>query len=431
MKGHRGSGKGWSVGSTKRDGQFVMKYRATSGEWCQHRVPKEYQSRREAERYAAAFYDEIMKAPQPPASVEVVLPPDRGPTLGEFYERWVALRTSRFERKSIRRATLRQDISHWRNHIDPKLGNVPIPDIDPPLLRDFVRGLRAKLANYTVRNVASTLKQMLDDIDAEGWYALPRNPVRHKKVVEELPKPRTRAGKKVIVHLTKEMAEVMLKSPEVAPQRKLRHLVTMTTGMRMGELFGLRFDKLRLDDAVPVAQLREALALQGFDGPVTMQELKTEDSSRDLPLQPLVASALRWWRESGWLQWVGRKPTDTDFVFANEFGKPYRPKAAQDLRTDLGRAGCPTTYEGHNLTAHGLRRSFSTLLNRVPNAHFVKDGLMGHSPKSPDAAHYAYVSPEQKLMAVEGIVLNVSLADITNGAASSEDPAPVVPEAAE
>ncbi len=254
----------------------------------------------------------------------------------------------------------------------------------------------------------------LDDIDAEGWFQFPRNPMRHKKVVELLPPPRTRAGKKIIVHIVREDVEKLLQSRRVQAEHKIRYVTALTTGLRDGELRGLRLNSVHLEGAAPVLKVRLAVALEGFDGRNTEQQLKTEDAVRDLPMQPLVAEALAWWIKTGWVRWVGRRPKPEDFLFPNAKGKPCRPRSSDQIRADLTLAGCSATYEGHNITMHALRRTFSTRLDEFPEVHRVKHDLMGHSGKGVDQIHYTATSQQTKRRAIESIRLDVSVSDITN-----------------
>jgi integrase len=443
VRGKRGSGKGWSILKTKRDGRFVMKYRLDvivgterRAAWRQHRIPVAVQTRRDAEIYAVEFIKALPSSEHGPEvaaqPVAAAAEPPRDPVLGDFAERWLALRKGLVASRSIRPATHTQDAGTWRKHIQPALGNVPMSKlVEVTVIREFIRAKAAEKANFTVRNIASTLKTMLDDIDAEGWFVLPRNPMRHKKVVELLPPPRTKAGKKVIVHVVRDDAEKLLRSRDVESEHKVRYLVGLMTGLRDGELRGLQLADVHLEGGAPLLRVRRAVALKGFDGRNTVQEPKTEDAIRDVPLQPIVVEALRWWIQKGWVRWVGHRPKPTDFMFPNHEGKPCRPRSSQQLRDDLVRAGCSEQYEGNNVTMHALRRSFSTRLDEFPEAHRVKHDLMGHSAKGVDQIHYTATSQVTKRRAVDSIGLDVTLADITNdevaAPATGDAPAPERP----
>jgi len=216
---------------------------------------------------------------------------------------------------------------------------------------------------------------------------------------------------------------LLLASPKVTPFNKLRYLVGIATGVRDGELFGLRWQGVMLEAEIPFVRIRLALALSGYDGPNTLQDRKTEDSVRDIPLHPRVVEALRWWWSQGWVQWVGRHPTGDDFVFPNLEGVPCRRRSAEDLRNDLVLAGASPTFEGHNITIHALRRTFSTWLDSYPEAHLVKKDLMWDADKDSDRSHYAATSVERKQRAVNSMPIPATAAEITNDAVSLEQAA--------
>jgi integrase len=425
MKGKRGSGRGWLILGTKRDGHFVLSYRTDSkiagiskSIWRQHRIPLEIQTKRDAEIYATEFVKNLVSEAVPTASpVSVPEPqPPAEPTLRELAKKWLEFRNGLVTTQSIRPATHKQDKGNWSTHIEPVLGDTLISKIlDHAIIREFIRTKAATKANLTVRNIACTLKTMLDDIDAEGWFPIPVNPMRHKKVVKHLPKPRTKAGKKVIVHIVKEDVVKLLRCRTVETEHKVRYLLGLTTGLRDGELRGLQLHDLRLAPSKPEVSVRLALALYGIDGKHTLQAPKTEDGVRSIPLQKIMFESLQWWLANGWVRRVGRPAENTDFVFPNSEGRPIRPNTALMLRADLKKAGCAVTYEGHNITAHALRRTFSTMLDDFPEAHRVKHDLMGHSGKGVDELHYRSTSQETKRRAIDSIRLDVTLADITNG----------------
>lgn len=429
MKGKKGSSPGWKLMPSKRDGQFLLKYKAVSGSWQQHRVPKEIQTKTAALTYAATWYETYLADPTgivaklPKSEMPLSAPPPPPPKLDEFYDRWSELREGLFKGGQIEKATRDSDQSHWKVHIKPCLGHIPMNELSekPAILREFIRSrIALGRADHTVRHIWSTLKQMLDDIDAEGWHAMPRNPARHPKVTEVLPPARTRAGKKLIIYVPIEHIDALLKNPLIEAEHKLWYLVGLTTGLRPGEMFGIRVANLTLDGANPMLAVRKAIALKGRNGPNTEQNVKTEDGVRDLPLHPLTAAALKWWLASRWEHRVGRRLTAADYVFCNTNGKGHRPRVAELLRDDLKRLGYPTQKEGHNITFQANRRSFSTFTDRHIEGPSVKYSLMGHSPPTVDAGSYKEPDQARLRRVVESICLTATLDEITGTAGSDQ-----------
>ena len=182
---------------------------------------------------------------------------------------------------------------------------------------------------------------------------------------------------------------------------------------RDGELLGLQWHHLELTNASPTVYIAQALSV-GSRKTKKLSDPKTEHSVREIPLHPKTIEALLWWRNTGWAQWTGRVPNQYDFVFPTHRATPCRRKSAEQLRAALVRAGASPTYRGFNITAHSLRRTFSTMLACNPESALVKDELMGHSPTRVDARHYASASPELMARVIRTLQFDFTAADVTN-----------------
>ncbi len=406
------SGKGWSLGATKREGQHVMKYKhPESGAWKQHRVPVEFSTRRDAERYATQWYESFKIELEKPTGL--VLPVDAGPTIAELAKLWLELRANLFDQGRIRSATLKQDKGALNEHILPALGSTPAGEVSTGRLRRFFRDLATRRAPHTVRNIASVLKTMIDDVIAEQEWApnLKANPVRNKAVRKEIPGPKNKSGSKKIL-VDKASFDAVLKHKDVPEIRKVRYVVAGTGGLRDGEIAGLDWSRVKLDAKPPVMRVEQAVALAGASGPHSLQGLKTLASERDVPLHPLAVEVLRWWAATGWEKWVGRRPSPQDLVLPDQNAKPWRPRSGQLLREDLRAAGRPTTVNGGAITFHALRRSFSSWLEDNKIHPLTKQCLMGHAGVSVDQRHYAEASMESRVEGVRGLCFEVTLDQI-------------------
>lgn len=120
---------------------------------------------------------------------------------------------------------------------------------------------------------------------------------------------------------------------------------------------------------------------------------------------------------SGMEDHVGRAPVDADFVFPNESGSPHRPRDADLFRVDLAAAGCPTKYEGDELTfKDGVRHSFATWLAAEGVPDEIIGRLLGHSARSVTRSHYIDDADPKNLRplleAIEKIRLEVPTAEV-------------------
>jgi integrase len=134
------------------------------------------------------------------------------------------------------------------------------------------------------------------------------------------------------------------------------------TGMRKGELFGLRWADVRFD-------LGRIDVRHSFDGPT-----KT-DKPRVVPLHRELAPILRAWRE--------RCPETQDgLVFPICARGHWQPAntdsqgATHDLRELLKRAGCRANFPH---PWHAIRHTFATLVIEAGGSTAAVERILGHS----------------------------------------------------
>src|SRR5262245_38540096 len=87
----------------------------------------------------------------------------------------------------------------------------------------------------------------------------------------------------------------VIECSEVAVAVRVRTIVVLTTGLRDEEIAGLRLRNITLDSEVPAYDIVEAVKLHGPEGWANPGKLKTESSSRCLPMHPAARDALREW----------------------------------------------------------------------------------------------------------------------------------------
>jgi integrase len=423
--------RGWNL-YQRKDGQWVLQWKRAPGDWPEHRVPREHRTERQAERYSILYLDELRKQlatrPTPPPA------PTGGSTVRSLAEGWEKLCS---KNPKLSPATRKQHKDAIEVHVlhYPEVADVPIVDLGPATLRRWVRQIRDEgkvtpkwekvdgrkvrtrvyggaLAPNSVGNIVNSLSAFFDDAMAEEWIELPANPVKHVAVRREVPERITRAGKHTIIHLTRAAAAKVITCEKVPEWRRVRMLLALTSGMAEGELSGIKLDDLALDAEIPTVKITKALALEGDDGFATQRAPKTDNRVRVLPLHPAAVRALKGWKSTGWTAFVGHKPGGHEPVFPNSAGEAWRPDSAALLREDLLAADLPSTYEGHNFTAHATRRSFATWLTEARVSADTIKRLMGHAAAGVTAQHYAAQDLELLRDAVATIVLDLTTAQV-------------------
>jgi integrase len=426
--------RGWNL-YRRGDGQWVLQYRTDPGKWPETRVPRVHDTERKAERWALAWLEEWRKnAGQRPTLPEPL--DEERPTIRILATKWLGLVD---DNPKLAPGTRSNYASSMRTHVLPyPVADVPIAELGPSQLRAWVRKIRddgktktrwetgedgkkiraltrgGPLSPFACRNATNALTAFFRDVMAEEWVPLPANPMEHEAVRREIPDGVTLAGKHTIIHFTRLVAERLLTAPRVPEWRRVRTLVELTSGMAEGEVAGLRVDDVDVakDTEIPTYKVTKAIVKAGPDGWATPGKTKTENRVRVLPVHSLAAKALRAWLANGWARHVGRAPKPTDPLFPNDKGEAWRPSMAVMLRADLVRTGLPSTYEGHNYTAHSTRRSFATWLAEADVPEDTRRRLMGHAAGDVTALHYTARSLRSLHEAVERIKLDLSAGEV-------------------
>lgn len=266
-------------------------------------------------------------------------------------------------------------------------------DLTVPVLRAWVRSTRSEVSSSRCRNVFNTLGKFLDDAEAEGWHAAP-NACRSPKVREELPAVGEREDEDKARHTEEEASKLLASVRLHSPERFVRYLLAFTTGMRAGELFGLRWSSLATEHGHPVLRVTSAVALIGDEGRDSRRAPKTRASRRPVPLHPVAVAVLASWKAEGWRALVGRDPKPEDPVLPGPGGEGWRPDAAPDFRADLRAAGLPDSYEGEPFEFRSTRRSFATWLDAHGVPGEIADRLIRHVDVSVRGKHYKGETPE-------------------------------------
>jgi integrase len=175
------------------------------------------------------------------------------------------------------------------------------------------------------------------------------------------------------------------------------YVLALTTGMREGELLGLRWQDLDLDRAT----LQVRMNVQEADGKFIVAETKTAYSRRSIALTKKAVAALRQHRakqDKDRMALGDAWNAKLDLVFPNRLGGIMIPDnlAKRSFKRALGKIGLPL-----DVRFHDLRHTAATLLlSRGVHPKVVSE-MLGHADISITLRVYAHVTPHMQQAAVQ------------------------------
>jgi integrase len=236
----------------------------------------------------------------------------------------------------------------------------------------------------TVRHLHATIHKALKQ--AVRWNFLVRN------VADLVDPPRTQPHE--MMTLSRDQARALLAAAE-GDRLEALYILAVTTGMRQGELLGLRWRDIHL--AVGSVQIRGSM--QATKSGLKIAETKTTGSRRQVLLSTQPREALRRHRirQTEERLRMGEAWADNDLVFCNQVG---RPVAAGNLTKRsfeplLKRAGLP------RIRFHDLRHTSATLLLGEGIHPKIVSEMLGHSKIGTTLDLYSHVTPTMQQQAAD------------------------------
>jgi integrase len=278
-------------------------------------------------------------------------------TFGRYLtERWIPAM-----RPTVRKTTA-SAYAQMAKHLERHLGAVPLGELDGPQLTALYGKLSdSGLSDRTVRYVHVTAHRALKD--AVRWHLIPRN------VADDANAPR-QPGAKPRAWTPEEVGTFLTVAAEDRWSAMWR--LAATTGLRRGELAGLRWDDLNLSDGLLEVNQATVVAY----GVAVESEPKTASGRRSMALDPLTVDMLKAWRrqqrEEQFAMGAGWQGDGRVFVWAD--GSALHPNV---ITRTFGRLVKQAALPA--LTIHGLRHSWATTALRAGVPVKVVSGRLGHS----------------------------------------------------
>ncbi|CVK18401.1 tyrosine-type recombinase/integrase [Sporomusa sphaeroides] len=324
-----------------------------------------------------------------------LLPGTDKTTLWEWLERWL----QDYVKQKVRVKSYDKYEGCLRCYVKPQLGNVQIGKLKSP----DVQRLLNKLLNEGGKNgngiSTSTVKATRRYLSMALEQAVKAGLVIRNVVKDTIPPKLT---KKEICLMTKEQVTALLcvaKQKGQVPYIVI--LLALSTGMRLGEIFGLQWDCVDLERGVVFVR-RSLITGRKLVTGQWLQEPKTQKSKRQIPLPDKVTEELRiykTWQEEQIAQ-LGDKYENNNFVVANMFG---RPVDTSNFTTRHFKAMLVDAGIDRSIKFHDLRHTHATLLLLEGiNPKIVQERL-GHSTVTMTLDTYSHLLPDMQDTAVKAL----------------------------
>lgn len=275
--------------------------------------------------------------------------------LDEWYEKW--MNVHKFD--VIRKNTQRHYNHVYRKHISPSLGHIYLTEITQLKIKELLKKLKKNGYGFETRNKVRILlldmfnKAMIDEF-------VRRNPAKGISV--------KRDEKKEIRVLTVEEQTDFFECAKGTFYNNF-FVVALSTGMRIGEIAGLRWQDIDMENKV--IHVTRTLVYQKYDDDdgktFHIEKPKTETSERDIPMNRQCELALKkQYMQKGVIERKGIKKVDEQFkdlLFTTKYNTPLNSQiiceAIERIVNEVNLTR-DLLEEIESFSCHCLRHTFAT-----------------------------------------------------------------------
>jgi integrase len=308
-------------------------------------------------------------------------------TLGEYLtQRWLPA-----QRSQVKATTFHSYRRTIELHVVPTLGHVPLARLAPEDLdtvygrllesgRRNASGDGPGLSPASVRYVHRILRKALGDAVRKGTI------VRNPASLADPPKRSTTKGREGEMRVwTAAQLQTFLASLDgqrLAPA----FVLAAHTGMRRGEVAGLRWGDVDLD--AKLIHIRQAAVVVNYE--LQLTDVKTANGRRTIDVNDDVVRALQAWRRKQAEErlLLGAGYDDDDLVFARPDGTATHPEViSRTFDRIVARSGLP------RIRFHDVRHTHASLLLKAGVPVKVVSERLGHATPSFTLDVYGWVLP--------------------------------------
>jgi integrase len=296
-------------------------------------------------------------------------------SLEEYLKDWIELSAKR----KVKETTLKNYIRAINHRIIPALGKIPLRKLTAAQCQQFINalideGLSERYIEYIYTVLYGALQKAIE------WDLILVNPL----IKVDVPRGR----KRKYMTWTREELNRFLSFA------KLENIIYYTafltaahTGMRRGELLGLKWQDIDFEHARIHIQRNLIYDEDGF----RFGDLKTEASQRIIAMDDFLLKELKRYKakQAEIKLIVGNQYEDNGLVFARETGKPIFPRTLTDIFNRVIKAAGVK-----KIRFHDLRHTHATLLLEAGADLKEVQARLGHASIKTTGDVYAHVTKE-------------------------------------
>lgn len=243
--------------------------------------------------------------------------------------------------------------------ICPVIGSKPITEITLDDLKD-VLATRAQKSRRSQEDTVQILKQIFSA--ATEADVIPKDPSLKLK-----PEGKPPAKKQALAEDQQKQLLAAVRGLKVEPFVMLG----LFTGMRRGEICGLRWSCVHLDGATPYIEVRRACRWPDRIHPVVSDELKSDAAFRDIPIPPQLQQYLIALKEhqKGTLHKKDKEKIENCYVYCSDKGKPV---SYSTLRRRWETIKTRSTASGRGIGEKVPKHKITVTLDFMPTPHILR-----------------------------------------------------------
>ena len=355
---------------TKRGNKYMARVDLPRGRGGERRQKtRTFRTRREAEDWLAKTIMELGTGYSPTDL-----------TVSQYLDHWLQA-----ARPTLKIGTPRTYTLEIRRITD-RLGSRPLAKVTPLDVQRMLAALPAEWAPATRHGMFRVFRAAMRQ--AVTWGMVLRDPTAGVRALS--------AAARSPAAWTESETARFLAAARASRHAALFHLA-LATGMRQGELLGLRWQDV--DMAAGTVHVRHSLTWPSKEAP-RLEEPKTRGSRRQIPLDAATVDMLRAHRKRQLQERLAVGPAweDHDLVFASRRGRFLRRETGRDIMRGLCRkADVPL------IRFHDLRHTHATLLLRAGVSPKVVAERLGHTSVKITLDVYSHVLPDMQEAAVRAL----------------------------